>query len=144
MGGSAWQLGVAVGGAAEVHAAFGSALSVHVAGCDVLALGYTLMLYVIGRFIFIAWANNKKWAIRPCNVSLHPAHIQSSFKTLILKVVREEKIDREGQQCNPNPNYGFTRCVRQKLSQTTGCRLPWDLTTQGMCPKCFHQITMTS
>jgi hypothetical protein len=47
---------------------------------------------------------------------LDPAKMKSSFKSLVLKVVREGRIDREGQRCNLNPDYGFTlECSREGM-----------------------------
>ena len=50
---------------------------------------------------------------------------------LYLKVIRQEKLDREDERCNPEPGYSFMACVKERLSREVGCRLPWDTHTRG-------------
>ena len=43
-------------------------------------------------------------------------------RTFKMRTVKRKNINN----CNPNPSYKFTACVRSRLSKTAGCRLPWD------------------
>ena len=54
-----------------------------------------------------------------------------TYHYLYLQVVREEKMNRPGQLCNTDREYGFTACIRKTLSNRVGCVLPWDKTTKG-------------
>ena len=40
-------------------------------------------------------------------------------------------MNRPGQPCNTDPQYGFTACIKKTLSDKVGCVLPWDKTTKG-------------
>ena len=48
-----------------------------------------------------------------------------------LRAIRQEKIDRAEQRCDPDPMYRFTYCVKEKVSEVVGCKLPWDNYTSG-------------
>ena len=40
------------------------------------------------------------------------------------------------KNCNSDPSYKFTTCVRSSLSKTAGCRLPWDQWTDQAVTVC--------
>ena len=52
-----------------------------------------------------------------------------------LELVRRERLNRAENPCNPDVNYKFTRCIKQKVSDTIGCKLPWDKHTSGLSSK---------
>ena len=49
-----------------------------------------------------------------------------------LELVRRERLNRAENPCNPDVNYKFTRCIKQSISDTLGCKLPWDKHTTGL------------
>ena len=62
-------------------------------------------------------------------------HDSTSFATYRVKVV--EHNDLPIKPCNPSPSYNFNVCIKAKLSQDIGCRLPWDRTTSENVPVCY-------
>ena len=52
-----------------------------------------------------------------------------------LELVRRERLNRAENPCNPDVNYKFTRCIKQSVSDTIGCKLPWDKHTSGLSIK---------
>ena len=49
----------------------------------------------------------------------------------ILRVFREERINRPKAPCNSQPAYKLASCVKEKISQIVNCTLPWHSTTTG-------------
>ena len=49
-----------------------------------------------------------------------------------MRTVKRKNINN----CNPDPSYKFTTCVRSSLSATAGCRLPWDPWTDQAVTVC--------
>ena len=47
------------------------------------------------------------------------------------RMTRDSKFD-----CNPDENYNFDNCVRQKIVDSQGCATPWDWRTTEKLPKC--------
>ena len=43
-----------------------------------------------------------------------------------ITLTKQKKLNLERSPCNEDPVYSFTTCVKEKLSQIIGCRLPWD------------------
>ena len=43
-------------------------------------------------------------------------------KIYMMSTVKRKNINN----CNFDPSYKFTSCVKSSLSKTAGCRLPWD------------------
>ena len=57
-----------------------------------------------------------------------PLCIYSFFQILF----RHEKMNREGSHCKSDPNYSFSSCVKQSISNKLGCKLPWDQQSIGI------------
>ena len=58
-----------------------------------------------------------------------------SHRYLYLKVVRQERLNRVVQPCNPESGYSFSSCIKSSVSTKVGCRQPWDTDTTGTpCP----------
>ena len=60
-----------------------------------------------------------------------------------LELVRRERLNRAESPCNPNPGYKFNSCIKQSLSDSIGCKLPWDKLSKGsqfqnMLIFCYH------
>ena len=53
------------------------------------------------------------------------------------KVYKFRTVKRKNiKNCNSDPSYKFTACVRSSLSKTAGCRLPWDPWTDQAVTVC--------
>ena len=58
-----------------------------------------------------------------------------SHRYLYLRAVRQERLNRVEQPCNPEPGYSFSSCIKSSVSTKVGCRQPWDTDTTGTpCP----------
>ena len=53
------------------------------------------------------------------------------------RMKRKSKFD-----CNPDENYNFGDCVRQKIVEREGCQTPWDLRTSDNLPKCSDRSSI--
>ena len=62
---------------------------------------------------------------------LSSEEIGTKYLGLSLKLVRQERLNRAENPCNPEVGYKFSTCIKQSLSDTIGCKLPWDKHTQG-------------
>ena len=47
-----------------------------------------------------------------------------------ITLTKQKKLNLEGRPCEEDPSYSFATCVKEKLSQRIGCRLPWDKWSQ--------------
>ena len=56
----------------------------------------------------------------------------------MMKLIRHERINRPTSACDPDPGYNFNRCVKERLSEEAGCKLPWDKLTKGLSLSCYH------
>ena len=57
--------------------------------------------------------------------------IGNQFLGFTLELVRRERLNRAESPCNPDIGYKFSRCIKQSVSDTIGCKLPWDKHTEG-------------
>ena len=57
--------------------------------------------------------------------------IGDSYLTLMLEVVKHEKLSRPGSLCEQKSDYIFTDCVKRAVTREAGCKLPWDDRTAG-------------
>ena len=58
-----------------------------------------------------------------------------SHRYLYLRAVRQERLNRAEQPCNPDPGYSFSSCIKSSVSAKVGCRQPWDSHATGTpCP----------
>ena len=55
----------------------------------------------------------------------------NQFVLFTLELVRRERLNRAENPCNPDIGYKFSRCIKQSVSDTIGCKLPWDKHTEG-------------
>ena len=62
---------------------------------------------------------------------LSSEEIGTKYLGLSLELVRQERLNRAKNPCNPDVDYKFSACVKQSLSDIIGCKLPWDKHTQG-------------
>ena len=66
---------------------------------------------------------------------LEYSKLLDSHRYLYLRAVRQERLNRVEQPCNPKPGYSFTSCIKSSVSTKVGCRQPWDTHTTGtLCP----------
>ena len=72
----------------------------------------------------------------------NPFGVPINFKTISpgegwTKIYKMRTVKRKNiKNCNPDPSYKFTTCVRSSLSATAGCRLPWDPWTDQAVTVC--------
>ena len=45
-------------------------------------------------------------------------------------LTKQKKLNLDRRPCEEDPTYSFTTCIKEKLSQKIGCRLPWDRWSQ--------------
>ena len=57
--------------------------------------------------------------------------IGHQYLAFTLELVRRERLNRAENPCNPDIGYKFSRCIKQSISDTIGCKLPWDKHTEG-------------
>ena len=55
----------------------------------------------------------------------------NQFLVFTLELVRRERLNRAENPCNPDLGYKFSQCIKQSVSDTIGCKLPWDKHTEG-------------
>ena len=64
-------------------------------------------------------------------------------KEFTLIATRKKRMKRESKfDCNPDENYIFETCVRQKIVDSQGCVTPWDQRTTDTLPKCSKMSSM--
>ena len=47
-----------------------------------------------------------------------------------ITLTKHKKLNLERRPCEEDPAYSFTGCIKEKLSEKVGCRLPWDKWSQ--------------
>ena len=47
---------------------------------------------------------------------------QFGLKMIYINAIHHTKIDNEQNPCNPEPDYSFTSCVKESVTQLAGCR----------------------
>ena len=47
-----------------------------------------------------------------------------------ITLTKHKKLNLDGRPCEEDPAYNFTVCIKEKLSEKVGCRLPWDKWSQ--------------
>ena len=57
--------------------------------------------------------------------------IGHQYLSFTLELVRRERLNRAENPCNPDIGYKFSQCIKQSVSDTIGCKLPWDKHTEG-------------
>ena len=53
-----------------------------------------------------------------------------------LNLREHRKLDTPHNPCVEDPNYSFTTCIKESLSQQTGCRLRWDTLSDQRRQEC--------
>ena len=48
----------------------------------------------------------------------------------LITLTKHKKLNLDRSPCEEDPSYSFTTCIKEKLSQKFGCRLPWDRWSQ--------------
>ena len=43
-----------------------------------------------------------------------------------ITLTKQTKLNLKHRPCDEDPSYSFSTCIKEKLSQRIGCRLPWD------------------
>ena len=43
-----------------------------------------------------------------------------------ITLTKQKKLNLKHRPCKEDPSYSFSTCIKEKLSQRIGCRLPWD------------------
>ena len=47
-----------------------------------------------------------------------------------LTLTKHKRLNQDRKPCESDPSYSFTVCIKEKLSEKLGCRLPWDKWSQ--------------
>ena len=47
-----------------------------------------------------------------------------------LTLTKHKRLNLDRRPCEEDPSYSFTVCIKEKLSEKLGCRLPWDKWSQ--------------
>ena len=47
-----------------------------------------------------------------------------------ITLTKHRKLNLDRRHCEEDPAYNFTVCIKEKLSEKVGCRLPWDKRSQ--------------
>ena len=64
-------------------------------------------------------------------------------KDLLLTATTKKRMKRESEfDCNPDEEYNFENCVRQKIVDSQGCTTPWDQRPTDKLPKCSQMSSM--
>ena len=91
-----------------------------------------MFLSVHKLFRFYVWVHDVKFS----SVSTNPLGTTSTFfeingnsqpnlyQELIL--VKHKKLNLDHRPCEESEDYSFTRCVKENIAETVGCRMPWD------------------
>ena len=89
---------------------------------------YMIFIHQLDFFVF----NLNPLAIPRIWLTLDFQQTGLAYHYLYLEPVRQEKMNRPEQPCNPVLDYRFNDCIKEKASRKVGCRLPWDKLTKGM------------
>ena len=64
-------------------------------------------------------------------------------KEFIILPTTKKRMKRDSKfDCNPDENYDFGDCVRQKIVDSQGCETPWDRRPADKLPKCSEMSSM--
>ena len=58
----------------------------------------------------------------------------------LITLTKHKKLNLDRSPCEEDPSYSFTTCIKEKLSQKIGCRLPWDQWSQQDRKVCESEI----
>ena len=90
-------------------------------------LRYSIFLHQPGFFLL----TYNSLTMPTFDMVLDHNEIGDSYLTLMLEVVRHEKLSRPGSLCEEKLDYNFTDCVKRAVTREAGCKLPWDSRTSG-------------
>ena len=88
---------------------------------------FSIFLHQPGFFL----PTKNSFTMPTTHLILNQNEIGDNYLTLMLNVVKHEKLARPGSLCEENLDYNFTDCVKRSVSNEAGCKLPWDKTTTG-------------
>ena len=64
-------------------------------------------------------------------------------KEFMILATTKKRMKRKSKfDCNPDENYNFENCVRQKIVDGQGCVTPWDRRTTDELPKCSNMSSV--
>ena len=86
---------------------------------------YYIFVHDINYFVI----NVNPFAIPLDTLSIEKEHGSAYYK---MYTVRRTNI----RDCNPDPSYKFSSCIKRSLSSRLGCRLPWDTASGDRVPLC--------
>ena len=91
-----------------------------------------MFLSVYRRYRFYVWIYDTKFSF----VSTNPFGTTSAFFELDgttqhnfyqeLILVEHKKLNLGHRPCEESEDYSFTRCIKENIAETVGCRMPWD------------------
>ena len=57
---------------------------------------------------------------------------------LLIQAIRNEKLNRPHNPCQPSPDYNFADCVERSIIARVGCQPPWRRITVDDIPLCLN------
>ena len=92
----------------------------------------TYKIYFHQPDIFYSAFNPVALAEASVRRSLSFEDIGHQYLAFTLELVRRERLNRPENPCNPDIGYKFSQCIKQRVSDAIGCKLPWDKHTEGV------------
>ena len=85
-------------------------------------------------FTYIFWVHDEDFFLTNINPFSTPskiwwvkgADLVSSGYYRDLTLTKHKRLNLKQRPCEEDPSYSFTICIKEKLSEKFGCRLPWD------------------
>ena len=93
---------------------------------------YTFFVHDENYFIF----NINPFSLPGKRWQLHGNTLNASGYSHDLTLTKHKRLNLEGRPCEEDLAYNFTVCVKERLSERIGCRLPWDKWSQQERAEC--------
>ena len=99
-----------------------------------MKISAALIFEVDNSFDYLIWIHDANFFIPNINSFGLPSKLWITGKELtdedalyhMITLTKHKKLNLARQPCEEDPTYSFAACIKEKLSEIVGCRLPWD------------------
>ena len=102
-------------------------------------------LYIRLNYNFTVFLHDPKFFIfKDTSIFIPHLKLDDVFsKEFVLVATTKKRMKRKSEfDCNPDEEYNFENCVRQKIVESQGCTTPWDQRPADKQPKCTNISNM--
>ena len=63
--------------------------------------------------------------------------------SIVIQIVRHDKLNRPDKPCNPSHGYSFIECVEKSIMVRIGCQPPWRKYNVEGLPLCDNRLSLS-